>query len=113
MPTSSIMRVTADGRRPLPLFDPMHPGEFIAETYLTEWQMSARELAMKLGVAPSTLTRILNGTARATPELALRLSMAVGRGSESWLTMQQTHDLWHARQTVNLDDVHPIEHPAA
>jgi addiction module HigA family antidote len=96
-----------------PMYDPLHPGEFIVETYLTEWDMSARELAVELGVSPSTLSRVLNGASRVTPEMALRLSKALGRSAESWLAMQQTYDLWHARQTVNLDNVNRIERPAA
>jgi addiction module HigA family antidote len=95
------------------MYDPPHPGEIINDLYLTEWQMSARELALELGVAPSTLNRILNGTARVTPEMALRLSKALGASAESWLTMQQAYDLWHARQTVDLDNVRRIERPAA
>jgi transposase-like protein len=42
---------------------PMHnlpyPGEFIREIYLSELQMSVREVAARLQVAPSTLNRIL------------------------------------------------------
>lgn len=96
-----------------PMYDPLHPGEFITETYLAEWRMSARELAAELNVAPSTLSRVLNGTARVTPEMALRLAKALGRSAESWLAMQQAYDLWHARQSLNLDDVHRIVRPAA
>ncbi|MCC2030158.1 HigA family addiction module antidote protein [Microbacterium sp. YMB-B2] len=95
------------------MYDPPHPGEIIADVYLAEWEMSARELAIELGVAPSTLNRILNRTARVTPEMALRLSKALGASAESWLTMQQAYDLWHARQTVDLAGVRRIERPAA
>ena len=58
-----------------------------------------------LHIAASTLSRILKGTSRVTPEMALRLSKAVGRSPESWLAMQDAHDLWQARQTVNLQRV--------
>ena len=37
--------------------------------------------------------------------MALRLSKAIGRSSESWLAMQDPHDLWLARQHVNLKGV--------
>jgi plasmid maintenance system antidote protein VapI len=46
-------------------------------------------------------------------EMALRLSKALGRSPESWLTMQDSYDLWHARQSVNLDNVEKIEFKAA
>lgn len=70
--------------------------------YLEPNNVSGRELAVKLDVAPSTLSRILKGLSRVTPEMALRLSKALGRSPESWLAMQDSYDLWMARQNVNL-----------
>jgi addiction module HigA family antidote len=67
------------------------------------------QLAAKLGVAPSTLNRLLMGTSGVGLEMGLRLSNALGRSPESWLIMQDNHDLWQARQTVNLDAVEAIE----
>ena len=84
---------------------PPHPGEFITEIYLEPNGISGRELALKLDVAPSTLSRILKGSNRVTPEMALRLSKAIGRSPESWLAMQDAHDLWRARQHVDLKRV--------
>ena len=87
------------------MYNPPHPGEFITEVYLEPNGISGRELAEKLDVAASTLSRILKGTSRDTPEMALRLSKAIGRSPESWLTMQDAHDLWVARQHVDLKGV--------
>ncbi len=39
----------------MPMYNPPHPGEFITEIYLEPNGISGRELATKLGVAPSTL----------------------------------------------------------
>lgn len=85
-----------------PMHNPPHPGEFISEVYLEPFGISGRELAQKLDVAASTLSRILSGMSRVTPEMALRLSKALGRSPESWLAMQDAHDLWQARKQVNL-----------
>jgi len=49
----------------------------------------------------------------ALPEMALRLSKAVGRTPESWLVMQDNYDLWQAKQTVNLGNVHSVSFEAA
>jgi addiction module HigA family antidote len=87
------------------MFNPPHPGEFIAATYLEPLGMSGRELAALLDVSPSTLSRILKGSNRVSPEMALRLSKALGRSAESWLAMQDAHDLWVARDTVDLRGV--------
>lgn len=91
------------------MHNPPHPGEFITEVYLAPHGISIRELALRLDVAPSTLSRLLKGTSRVTPEMALRLSKALGRSPESWLAMQDAHDLWVARQHTDLARVSKLE----
>ena len=91
------------------MYNPPHPGEFIEEIYLKPFGLSSRFLAEKLGVAPSTLNRVIKKQSSVTPEMALRLSKAIGRTAESWLAMQDQYDLWQARQRVDLDQIHKIE----
>ncbi len=91
---------------------PPHPGEFIQEVYLHPHGISGRELAEKLDVAPSTLSRILKGNSRVTREMALRLSKALGRTPESWLSLQDAHDLWIARLNVDMNRVMPLQFSA-
>jgi antitoxin HigA-1 len=50
------------------MHNPSHPGEFIIQVYLEPNSLSGRELAGKLGVAASTLNRILTGSSRISPE---------------------------------------------
>ncbi len=95
------------------MHNPPHPGEFIREVYLEPFGITGRQLSLKLGVSPSTLNRILKGNSGLSSEMALRLSKALGRTPESWLAIQDNYDLWHARQTVNLDAVEKIEFRAA
>ena len=95
------------------MHNPPHPGEFIREVYLEPFGITGRKLSFKLGVAPSTLNRILKGNSSVSSEMALRLSKTLGRSPESWLAMQDNYDLWHARKTVNLDAVEKIEFKAA
>lgn len=95
------------------MHNPPHPGEFIQEVYLEPNELSCRELSSKLGVAASTLSRILKGSSGISPEMALRLSKAIGRSPESWLAMQDNHDLWQAKQVVDLRDVTKVEFKAA
>jgi antitoxin HigA-1 len=87
------------------MHNPPHPGTFIQEIYLGPSNYSGRELALNLGVAASTLNRLLLGQSGISPEMALRLSKALGRSPESWLAMQDQYDLWQARQTVDLGNV--------
>ncbi len=95
------------------MHNPPHPGEFIWETYLGPFGFSVRSLAGSLGVAASTVNRLVNGQSGISPEMALRLSKALGRSPESWLAMQYSYDLWSARQTTDLSDVEEIHFDAA
>ena len=92
---------------------PPHPGEFIRSVYLKPFGMSARSLAESLAVSPSTLNRVITGKSGVSPDMALRLSKALGRSAESWLAMQDHYDLWQAKQSVKLDDVQHVEFVAA
>lgn len=97
----------------MPMHNPPHPGEFITEVYLKPNGISGRELAAKLGVAASTLNRVLTGTSGISPEMALRLAKALGRSAESWLAMQYNHDLWQAKRHVKLGNVGKVRLTAA
>ena len=95
------------------MHNPPHPGEFIRSVYLEPFELSARALAEKLAVSPSTLNRIITGKSGISPEMALRLSKTLGRSAESWLAMQGYYDLWLAKQHIKLDEVQHIEFAAA
>lgn len=41
--------------------------------------------------------------------MALRLARVLGRTPESWLAMQDSHDLWQAKHTVDLRGVTPMQ----
>lgn len=94
------------------MHNPPHPGEFIRDIYLVPHELSIRRLAESLGVSASTLTRIINGQSGISPEMALRLSKAIGRTPESWLAMQHNFDLLQARQQTDLAGVRRIEFAA-
>ena len=95
------------------MYNPPHPGEFIRATYIEPFDLSIRALAENLGVAASTLSRIIRLRSGISPEMALRLSKTLGRTPESWLTMQHNHDLWQARKTADLSNVQKVEFEAA
>ena len=97
----------------MPMHNPPHPGEFIREIYITPFEISVRKVAESLRVSASTLNRLLNGQNNVSPEMALRLSKALGRSPESWLAMQDQYDLWHARQRVDLKQIRKLNVSAA
>jgi len=94
------------------MHNPPHPGEFIRETYIEPFDISIRSLAESLGVAASTLARIVSESSAVSPEMALRLSKALGRSPESWLAMQDYYDLWQARKSADLAKVRKIRFEA-
>jgi addiction module HigA family antidote len=75
------------------MHNPPHPGEFIRSVYMEPFGISVRKLATRLAVSPSTLSRLLRGDSGVSPEMALRLSRVIGRSPESWLALQDAHDL--------------------
>jgi addiction module HigA family antidote len=95
------------------MYNPPHPGEFIRAIYLQPFALSARKVAESLKVSPSTFNRLLNGESNVSPEMALRLSRALGRSPESWMAMQDQYDLWHAQQRVDLREVKKVVLSAA
>ncbi len=95
------------------MHNPPHPGEFIRETYILPFEISSRKVAENIHVSPSTFNRLLNGDSNISPEMALRLSKALGRSPESWLAMQDQYDLWHAKKKVNLKGIKKLKITAA
>jgi addiction module HigA family antidote len=75
------------------IFNPPHPGRILRQ-YLNG--ISVSEAAAHLGVTRAALSRVLNGRAGISAEMALRLSDALGTSPEVWIGMQTQHDLWRA-----------------
>ena len=90
------------------MHNPPHPGEFIMDTYLEPLGISIRDAAKKLAVSPSTFARLINGKSNISPLMAMRLSKALGRSSESWMHMQANYDLWVVKDLANLEMVKVI-----
>ena len=79
------------------MHNPPHPGEILQDTVLrTDGGMTVTAFSKQLGVSRVALSRVVNGRAAVSAELALRLAAALGGSAESWLTMQAAFDLWHA-----------------
>ncbi len=75
----------------------IHPGEHLAEE-LEALDMSAAELARKLGVPTNRVTQILNGTRAITGDTALRLAHFFGTSAQFWLNLQSLYDLRLAQE---------------
>jgi addiction module HigA family antidote len=71
---------------------PNHPGDLIRDC-LDEVKISVTEGAKALGVTRATLSRLLNGKAGVSPEMAVRLEKALGSSAGFWLRLQLNYDL--------------------
>jgi addiction module HigA family antidote len=76
------------------MHNPPHPGEVLRDTVLAE--ISVTDFAQRLGVSRVALSRVINGRAAVSAEMALRLAAALGGSAESWLRMQASYDLARA-----------------
>ncbi len=92
---------------------PPRPGEVLRELCFEPLGLSVTDGAKALGVSRKTLSAILNGRSGISPEMALRLSKALGRTPESWLALQHAYDHWEARQSIDLNAVEPVDFDAA
>ncbi len=80
------------------MHNPPHPGKVLRELCIEPMGLSVTAAAESLGVARKTLSAILNEHSGISPEMAVRLSIAFGTSSESWLNQQVQYDLWIAEK---------------
>ena len=83
----------------MPMNNPPHPGRSIKENCLVPLGLSVTEGAKVLGVARHTLSRVLNGHASVSPEMAIRLEKAGWSNAEFWLRRQTSYNLARARMS--------------
>ena len=93
------------------MHNPPHPGEVLRDTVLGAGGLSVSEFARKLRVSRVALSRVVNGRAAVSADMALRLAAALGVSAESWLQMQSAYDLWQASRKPR-PKVEPIKLPA-
>ncbi|MEZ4714152.1 MAG: HigA family addiction module antitoxin [Caldilineaceae bacterium] len=80
------------------MYNPPHPGEIIKGLWLDPLDISITDAAEAMKISRKSLSKIINGKGRVTPEMAVRLSIALGSSPESWLGHQAAYDLWQIEQ---------------
>lgn len=90
------------------MFNPPHPGIILLEDWIKPLNFTISAFALRLGTSRKNLSEIVNAKCGISPEMALKLSKALGTSAELWLNMQQAYDLWQARKRVNLDNIDVI-----
>ena len=79
---------------------PMHPGQVLAEVYMTEMGLSQSALARRCGCASRKINEIVNGKRGISPSFAIVLESELGTSAEMWVRMQAEYDLWEARRNA-------------
>ena len=80
----------------MPMKNPPHPGLSIRINCLEPLGLSVNEGAKALGVSRTTLSRLINGHAGISPEMAIRLSKAFGSTPGAWIRLQAAYDIAQA-----------------
>lgn len=92
--------------------NPPHPGLTLRDDVLPARGLNVTQAAQQLDVS-----RVLNGRAAVSPEMAQRIEawLGVERGGEArvWLAQQSDYDVWQARQRFRVSPMHVQPAPLA
>jgi addiction module HigA family antidote len=79
---------------------PSLPGEILAELYLAPHEISIAKFAEACGVTRKHMSKIVNGHAAITAEMATRMAAVLGTTAEYWLNLQNAVDLFDAQERL-------------
>ena len=84
------------------MHNPPHPGETLREDVLPALGVTVTQAAAQMGVTRAALSRVLNGRAAVSPQMALRiegwLGVENGGRADVWLAQQTAYDVWQVRK---------------
>ena len=89
----------------------MHPGKYLSQVYLTPLVITQSDLARRLQVDKSSVSRLLSGQAELSAAMAVRLSRVFDLSAEAWMEMQTKHSLKLAKKEldeVEFERVEPV-----
>ncbi len=82
------------------MHNPPHPGDVLRDGVFADSGITVTEFAQRLGVTRVALSRVLNGKAGISADMAVRLAAGLGGSAESWLHMQANYDLSRAEKVL-------------
>ncbi len=80
------------------MHNPPHPGGVLLRQWIKPLGISITQASKHLGVSRKALSELVNEHTGISPEMAVRLSIALDTSSDLWMNMQSNYDLWHAEQ---------------
>lgn len=78
-----------------------HAGEMLTSEFMEPLDLSAAELAMRLGVPAQRIATLLSGEQRIDGELDLRLARYFGMSEGFFLRLQDSYELLQAKSALN------------
>lgn len=96
------------------MHNPPHPGEVLRDGVFTGTGNTVTAFAQRIGVTRVTLSNVLNGKNGVSADMAVRLAAALGGSAESWLHMQNQHDLAASEKALKkiVAKIEPLTAPA-
>ena len=76
------------------MHNPPHPGAVLKDGVFDGSTISITDFAKHIGMSRVALSRVLNGAASLSADMAIRLAQALGGSAQSWLRMQADYDVW-------------------
>ena len=94
----------------MPIHNPLHPGKIINEILIVGAGLSVTDASKRLGVNRTTLSRLLNGHAGISPDMALRLSKLLPNTDMIfWMNLQRDYDIWITKKHSSKLHIHPLK----
>ena len=87
--------------------NPPHPGWMIKET-IEDTGISMRELAERMDVSPAALSRLANGKATLTGEMAVKMAAVIGGSARVWMAMMADFQAAQAEKEVDVSNLKPL-----
>jgi antitoxin HigA-1 len=75
-----------------------HPGELLREDVLIPLGIEVTDAAHRLGLSRTTLSRVINGHAGISPDLAIRLERSGVSTARFWMNLQSNYELSKAQE---------------
>ncbi len=94
------------------MHEPLHPGEIVKDALIDGAGLSVTDAAEKLGISRTALSRLLNGHAGISPEMALRLAKLLGTSIEMWINIQAQYDTWQISRMASKIKIKPLKKAA-
>lgn len=95
--------------------NPCHPGVILREDFIVPMGLQIKDVAERIGVTRTALSRIVNERAGLSSDMALRLEKAFGWKADLWIRLQASYDLAQSRQHEDeiTRDIEPFKVNAA